>query len=243
MAVYPTLINGVVLHFSIVLQFLHLEKWSGFPFFCGSPISRGGKNSNILIFTVLFVSFTCNLLRNCAVAFIQDVSTPSHLHCYYTAPQFILVAQLYPTPCDHMDCNTPASLCITNSQSVLKLMSIKSVMPFNHLILCDPLLLPSIFCSIKALSMSQFFTSNYWSFSIRLSFRIRLSFSISLSNEYSGLISFMIDWFDLHALQGTRQSLLQQHTSEASILQRSTFFMVQISHPYMTTGKTIALTM
>ena len=141
-----------------------------------------------------------------------------------------------------MDCNTPASLYITNSQSVLKLMSIKSVMPFNYLILCDPLLLPSIFCSIKALSMSQFFTSNYWSFSIRLSFRIRLSFSISLSNEYSGLISFMIDWFDLHALQGTHKSLLQQHTSKASILQCSTFFMVQLSHPYMTTGKTIALT-
>ena len=128
-----------------------------------------------------------------------------------------------------------ASLSITNSQSLLKLMSIKSVMPSNHLILCHPLLLlPSIFPSIRVFcseSVLRIRWPKYWSF----------SFSISPSNEYSGLISFRIDWFDL-AVQGTLKSLLQHHSSKASILQLSAFFIVQLSHPYMTTGKTIALT-
>ena len=128
-----------------------------------------------------------------------------------------------------------ASLSISNSQSLPKLMSIELVMPFNHLILCCPLLLPSIFPSIRVFfQMSQFFTSwpKYWSF----------NFSISPSNEYSGLISFSMDWLDLLAVQGTLKSLLRHHSPKPSIFQHSAFFMVQLSHPYMTTGKSIALT-
>ena len=128
-----------------------------------------------------------------------------------------------------------ASLSITNSQSLLKLMSIESVMPSNHLILCHPLILPSIFPSIRVFSNESSLhirRPKYWSF----------SFSISPSNEYSGLISFRMDWLDLFAVQGTLKSLLQHHSSKTSILQRSSFFIVQFSHPYMTTGKTIALT-
>ena len=121
---------------------------------------------------------------------------------------------------------------ITNSRSLLKLMSTESVMPSN---LCRPLLLePSIFPSIRVFSNeSALFIrwQKYWSF----------SFSISPSNEYSGLISFRIDWLDLLAVHGTLKSLLQHHSSKASILRRSAFFRVQLSHPYMTTGKTIAL--
>ena len=123
-----------------------------------------------------------------------------------------------------------ASLSITNSQSLLKLMSIESVMPSNHLILCHPLLLPSNFPSITV-----FFNESalcigwpkYWSF----------SFSITPSNEYSGLISFRMDWLDLLAVQGTLKSLLQHHSSKASIFWHSAFFIAQLSHPYMTTGK------
>ena len=129
-----------------------------------------------------------------------------------------------------------ASLSITNSWSMLKLMSIKPVMPFNHLILCYPLLLlPSIFPSIRVFSSVPVLHTRwpkYWSF----------SFSINPSNGHSGLISFRTDWFDLLAVQGTLKSLLQYHSSKASIFQCSAFFMVQLSHPCMTTGKTIALT-
>ena len=128
-----------------------------------------------------------------------------------------------------------ASLSITNSQSLLKLVSIEWVMPSNNLILCRPLLLPpSIFPSIRVFSNESLICirwPKYWSF----------NFSISPSNDYSGLISFRIDWFDL-AIQGTLKGLLQQHSSKASILQHSAFFIVQLSHPYMTIGKTIALT-
>jgi len=127
------------------------------------------------------------------------------------------------------------SLSITNSQSLLKLMSVESVMPSNHLVLCCPLLLPSIFPSIRVLSNKSVLPimwPKFWSF----------SFSISLSNQYSGLIFFKMDWLDLLAVQGTLKSLLQHHSSKASILQRLAFFIVQLSHPYMTTGKTIALT-
>ena len=124
-----------------------------------------------------------------------------------------------------------ASLSITNSWSLLKLMSIESVMPSNHLILCRSLLsLPSIFPSIRVFSSGSVLCirwPKYWSF----------SFSISPLNEYSGLISLRIDWLDLLAVQGTLKSLLQHHSSKASILQCSAFFTVQISHPYMTTGK------
>ena len=129
-----------------------------------------------------------------------------------------------------------ASLSITNSQSLRKLTSIKLVTPSNHLILCRPLLLlPSIFPSIRVFSNESVLHISWpkdWSF----------SFSISPSNVYSGLISFRMDWLDLLAIQGTLKSLLQDHSSEASILWRSAFFMVHLSHPYMTTGKTIALT-
>ena len=129
-----------------------------------------------------------------------------------------------------------ASLSITNSQSLFKLMSIESVMPSNHLVLCCPLLLlPSIFSSIRIFSNGlalHIRWPKYWSF----------SFSISPSSEYSGLISFRMDWFDLLAVQETLKSLLQHHSSKASILWHSAFFIVQLSHPYMSTGKTIALT-
>ena len=126
-------------------------------------------------------------------------------------------------------------LSITNSQSLLELISIASVMPSNHLILCHPLLLLSIFPSIRVFSSELFLHIRgltYWSF----------SFSISLSNEYSGLVSCRIDWLDLFALQGTLKNLLQHHSSKASVLWCSAFFIVQLSHPSMTTGKTIALT-
>ena len=129
-----------------------------------------------------------------------------------------------------------ASLSITNSQSLLKLMSIELVMPSNHLILCHPLLLaPSIFPSIRVFSNESVLRIRWpkdWSF----------SFSISPSNKYSGLVSFRMDWLDLLAVQGTLKSLLQYHSSKASILRCSAFFMVQFSNPYMTTGKSIALT-
>ena len=129
-----------------------------------------------------------------------------------------------------------ASLSITNCRSLPKPMSIESVMASNHLILCHPLLLlPSIFPSISVFSNESDFRirwPKYWSF----------SFNISPSNEYSGLISFRMDWLDLLAVQGTLKSLLQHHSSKASILWCSAFFTVQLSHPYTTTGKTIALT-
>ena len=129
-----------------------------------------------------------------------------------------------------------ASLSITNSRSSLKLTSIESVMSSNHLILCRPLLLLlSIFPSIRVFSNESALRirwPKYWSF----------SFKISPSNEHSGLISFRMDWLDLLAVQGTLKSLLQHHSSKASILRHSPFFMVQLPHPYMTTEKTIALT-
>ena len=129
-----------------------------------------------------------------------------------------------------------AFLSITKSQSLLKLMSIASVMPSNHLILCPPLLLPlTIFPSIRVFSNESVLHirwSKYWSF----------SFSISPSNVQSGLISFRMDWLDLPTVQGTLKSLLQHHSSKASTLQHSAFFIAQFSHPYMTAGKTIVLT-
>ena len=128
-----------------------------------------------------------------------------------------------------------ASLSITNSWSPPKPMSIESVMPSNHLILCHPLFLPSILPSIRGFSNESALRirwPKYWSF----------SFNISPSNEHPGMISFRMDWLDLLAVQGTLKSLLQHHSSKASILRHSPFFIVQFSHPYMTTGKTIAST-
>ena len=147
--------------------------------------------------------------------------------------QLLSRVQLFATPWTTAH---TASLSITNSWSLLKFMSIDSVMPSNHLILCRPLLfLPSIFPSIRVFSSESVLHirwCKYWSF----------SFSISPSNEYSGLISFRMHWLDLLAVQGTLKSLLQHHSSKPSILQCSAFFIVQLSHPHMTTGKTINLT-
>ena len=129
-----------------------------------------------------------------------------------------------------------ASVSITNFRNLLKLVSIESVMPSNHLILCHPLLLlPSVFPSIRVFSNESVLCirwPQYWS----------VSFNISPSNAYSGLISFRMDWLDLLAVLGTLKSLLQHHSSKASILQHSLFFTIQLSHPYTTAGKTIALT-
>ena len=139
---------------------------------------------------------------------------------------------LFATPCTAAH---QASLSITVSWSLLKLMSTELVMPSNHLVLCHPLLLPSGFPGIRVFPSESVLLirwPKYWSF----------SFTIGPSNECSGLISFRTDWFDLLAVQRTLKSLLQYHSWKASILQCSAFFMAQISHPYMTTGKTIALT-
>ena len=146
--------------------------------------------------------------------------------------QLLSHAQLFATPWTGA---RQASLSIANSQSLLKLMSIELVMPSSQLILCHPLLLlPSIFLSIRVFSNESTLRMRwpkYWSF----------SFSISPSNVYSGLISFRMDWLDLLAVQGSLKSLLQHHSAKVSILQHSAFFIVQLSHPYMTTGKTIVL--
>ena len=144
--------------------------------------------------------------------------------------QSLSSVQLFATPW------TAAHLTITNSQSLLNHVSIESVTPSHHLNLCYPLLLlPSVFPSIRLFSSESVLCirwPKYWSF----------SFSISPSNEYSGLISFRMDWLDLLAVQGTLKSLLQHHSSKPSILWLSVFFIVQLSHPYMTSGKTMALT-
>ena len=148
--------------------------------------------------------------------------------------QISSVAQSCPTLCDPINCSTP-SLSITSSLSLLKPMPMESVMPSNHLILCHPLLLPPIPPSLRVFSSESTLRMRwpkYWSF----------SFSNSPSNEHPGLISFRMDWLDLLAVQGTFKSLLQHHSSKASILRRSAYFTVQLSHPHMTTGKTIALT-
>ena len=151
----------------------------------------------------------------------------------FSSVQSLSHVQLFDTP---WTAAHQASLSIINSQSSPKPMSIESVMPSKHLILCRPLLLlPSIFPSLRVFSNESALRirwPKYWSF----------SFSISPTNEHPGLISFRIDWLDLLAVQGTLKSLFQHHTSKASILWRSAFFTVQLSHPYMTTGKTIALT-
>ena len=166
----------------------------------------------------------------------KSVHLSHTLHCLLVTTvstsqvQFRSVPQSCLTLYDTIDCSTPGFPVHHQLQSFLKLMSIELVMPFNHLILCCLLLLlPSIFPSIRA-------------FSIRWPKYRSFSFSISPSNEYSELISFRIDWVDLLAVQGTLQNLLQHHNLKASILQCSAFFMVQLSHLYMTTGKTIALT-
>ena len=163
--------------------------------------------------------------------FIEIIIQPHLL--FLSSVQSLSCVQLFAAP---WSAEHQASLSITNSSSLLKLMPIKSVMPSNHLILCRPLLLlPSIFPSVRVFSNESVLRirwPKYWSFSL----------NISPSNEYSGLISFRMDWLDLLAVQGALKSFLQHHSSKASILQCSAFFMVQLSHPHMTTGKAIALT-
>ena len=154
---------------------------------------------------------------------------------YTLSPGSCSVTQLCPTRLTPWTAARQASLSITNSWSLLKLMSIESVVPSIHLILCRPRLLPAIFPSIRIFSNKLALWirwPKYWSF----------SFSISPSNEYSGLISFRMDWLDLLAVHGNLKSLLQHHSSIASFFQCSAFFMGQLSHSYMTTGKIIALT-
>ena len=152
--------------------------------------------------------------------------------CLFSSVQWLSCVWLFATP---WTAARQASLCITNSRSPLKPMSIESVMPSNNLILCHTLLLPSIFPSIRVFSNKAALCirwPKHWSF----------IFNISPSNEHPGPISFRMDWLDLLAVQGTFRSLLQHHSSKASILLPSAFFIVQLSHPYMTIGKTIALT-
>ena len=153
----------------------------------------------------------------------------------WTGFQFSSVSQVCQTLCDPWTAACKTSLSITTSRSLLKLMSIVLVIPSIHLILCLPLFLPSAFPSIRVFSKESTLCikwPTYWNF----------SFNISPSNEYSGLISFSMDWLDLLAVQRTLKSALQHHSSKASIFQCSAFFIVQLSHPYMTTGKIIALT-
>ena len=201
-----------------------------------------GKKEILVIHCCYSVSKSCLTLgdpMNCSmpgfpVLYYLLEFAQTHVHCV----NFSLVAQLYPTLCDPMDCACQASLSIINSQSLLRLMSIETVMPSKHLILCHPLLLlpsifllllPSVFPSIRGFSNESalhIMWPQYWS----------VSFNISPSNEYSGLISFRMDWFDLLAVQRTLKSLLQHHSSKASILWCSAFLIIQSSHPYMTTG-------
>ena len=180
--------------------------------------------SNMCIHACMYVLFwTCVHLGGLVYAL---------MHIRFSSVQLLSPVQLFPTP---WTVAHKASLSITNSWSLLKLMSLESVMPSNHVIIRHPLLLPSIFPSTRVFSNESVLHirwTKYWSF----------NFSISPSNEYLQLISFRIDWLDLLAVQGTLKSLLQHHSSKASILLCSAFFIVQLSHPYMTTGKIIALT-
>ena len=155
----------------------------------------------------------------------------TYTHVQFSSVQSLSCVQLFATP---WTAAHQASLSLTNSQSLLKLMSIKSVMPFNHLILCRPLrLLPSILPSTRVFSSESILSIRWPKY---------CSFSISPSSEYSGLISCRMDWLDLLAVQGTLKSPFQHHSSKASILQHSAFFTIQLSYPYMTTGENIALT-
>ena len=180
------------------------------------------------IITYTFVSMYQNQQVDIQIFFLILLCICLQFH----SVQSLSCVQLFVTPWTAVH---QASLSITNSQSLPKLMSIQLVMPSNHLILCRPLLLlPSIFPSIRVFSDESAYHirwPKYWSF----------SFNISPSNEHPGLISFRMDWLDLLAVQGTLKSLLQHHISKASVLQCSAFFIVQLSHPYMTTRKTRAL--
>ena len=167
---------------------------------------------------------------------LQNISKNGILYIQFSSVQSLSHVRLFATP---WIAARQASLSITNSRSSLRLTSIESVMPSGHLILCHPLLLlPPIPPSTRVFSNESTLRMRwpkYWSFSFR-------NFQRNPSKEIPGLISFRMDWLDLFAVQGTLKSLLQHHSSKASILRHSAFFIVQLSHPYMTTGKTIALT-
>ena len=188
-------------------------EWIAIPFSGGSSLSQGSNPGLLHCRQILY----CLSYREA----LQFSSVESLSRVWLLATPWIAAHQ--------------ASLSITNSQSSLRLMSIESVMPSSHLTLCHPLLLlPPIPPSIRVFSNESTLRMRwpkYWNF----------SFNISPSNEHPGLISFRMDWLDLLAAQGTLKSLLQHHSSKASILRHSAFFIVQLSHPYMTTGKTIAL--
>ena len=178
------------------------------------------QHSYLSLWMIYLVQWVCVLTAGWAAMSVLKLSS---------------VAQSCPTLCDPMDCSTPD---LPVHHQILDLAQAHVLwvgMPSNSLILCHPLLLPAIVPSIRVFSNESVLHirwPKYWSF----------SFSISPSSEYSGLISFRIDWFDLLAVQGTLKNLLQHHSSKASVLRCSAFFIVQLSHPYMTTGKTIALT-
>ena len=189
--------------------------------------------SSVKIFNQLLVLHSVVLSLICQRFFLLLTCFVFSLDFCILSVQSLSCVQIFSTP---WTAAHQASLSITSSRSLLKLTSITLVIPSNRLILCCPLLLlPSIFPSIRIFSSESALPirwPKYWSF----------SFSISPSNEYSGPISFRVDWLDLLAVQGTLKSHLQHHSSKASILRRSAFFIVQLSHPYTTTGKTITLT-
>ena len=202
------------------VEFSWQKYWSGLPFPSPGDLSDPG------------IELRSPTLQADALPSEPPAKPPLELY-QFSLVQSLSCVWLFATP---WTAACQASLSITNSQSLPKVMSIELVMPSNHLILCHPLLLlPSIFPSISVFSNESALGvkwPKYWSF----------SFNFSPSNEHPGLISFRIYWLDLLAVQGTLKSLLQHHSSKASILQCATFFIVQLSHPYMTTGKTIALT-
>jgi len=228
------------------MEFFRQEYWSGLPF--SSPGESFWPRDWIQVSCIAGGIFTTKLLGTWTsweqrMSFLYPDSiflkNKLFLHAFkyiwyhQSSVQSLSCVQLFVTP---WTVAHQASLSITNSQSLFKFMSVESVIPSNHLIFCHPLLLrPSIFPSIRVFSNKSVLHirwPKYWSF----------SFSISPFNEYSWLISFRMDWLDILAGQGTLKSLLQHHGSKASILWHSACFIVQLSHPYMTTGKTITLT-
>ena len=205
-----------------------LTPWFFFFFFEKSRIVR-----EKLIIAATGISHSCPNTALLLWVFLVSYTYQKGNSVQFSSVQSLSRVQLFVTS---WTAAHQASLSITNSRSSHKLMSIESVMPSNHLILCCPLLLlSSIFPSIRVFSNESVLCirwPKYWSF----------SFNISPSNQYSGLISFRMDWLDLLTVQGTLKSLLQHHSSKVSILWRSAFSIVQLSHPYMTTGKTTVLT-
>ena len=203
-------------------EWIHVYVWLN-PFSCHLKLSQYCQSAVLLLFSHLVMSHSATpwtTALQASLSLSQSVQSLSRVRLFVT-----------PWTAAHQ-----VSLSITNSWSLLKLTSFESVMPSSHLILCCPLLLlPSIFPSIRVFS-------NESALCIKGPKYCSFSFNISPSNEHPGLISFSMDWLDLLAVQGTLKSLLQHHSSKASVLQSSAFFIVQLSHPYMTTGKTIALT-